>query len=202
MNKFGLQEVVRNIGVAIGVIMSLALLASCTSSPKIHSLMDKEADFTRYKTYGFAEKLGTDESGYSSLVTKYLKASITRELDKRGYQQSNEPDLIVNFYVKSEEKVQVRTSPSSSASVAYRHGYYGYRAGVYSPWPQYDHDTQVTQYSEGTLNIDLVDAKQRQLVWEGVAVGRVPKDVLDDLDARIDKVVTQIFAKYSFVAGT
>ena len=199
MIRSGLQAVAKNIAFVTGLIMSLALLAGCASSPKIHSLMDKDADFSRYKTYAFAQQLGTAGGGYSSLVTKYLRTSITRELDKRGYQQSSEPDLIVNFYVQRQEKVQVRTSPSSSA---YRHGYYGYRAGVYSPWPHYASETRVTQYSEGTLNVDLVDARQRQLVWEGVAVGRVPKDVPEDLDVRIDKVVNQIFEKYPFVAGT
>ena len=81
--------------------------------------------------------------------------------------------------------------------------YYGYRAGFYGGWPGYGWGDQVYQYTEGTLNIDLVDARRKQLVWEGVAVGEV-QDQDQDLagsEQRAEKVVARIFAKYPFRAG-
>ena len=183
-------------------VIALGFLVGCASSAKIHSLYDQDVDFAAYKTYAFADKLGTDQGDYSSLVTKYLKDSISRELTNRGYQASNEPDLIVNFFVQSEDKTKVTTTPSATIGMGYGRGYYGYRTGVYGAWPIYDYgETRISQYTQGTLNIDLVDAKQNQLVWEGIAVGRIPEDVLKDLDVRIDNVVTQIFAEYPFAAG-
>lgn len=48
-------------------------------------------------------------------------------------------------------------------------GYYGYRRGYYDPWMGYGYGTttQVSQYTEGTINIDLVDMAQKRMVWEG-----------------------------------
>jgi len=44
--------------------------------------------------------------------------------------------------------------------------YYGYRSGFYDPWMDYSFatETHVSEYTEGTFNIDLVDARQKKLV--------------------------------------
>lgn len=44
--------------------------------------------------------------------------------------------------------------------------YYGYRRGYYSPWVGYSYatETTVSQYTEGTFNIDIVDARRQQLI--------------------------------------
>jgi hypothetical protein len=46
-----------------------------------------------------------------------------------------------------------------------------------------------------------VDAERKQLVWEGVAVGRVKDEKLTNPQRAIDNVVGEIFAKYSYRAG-
>jgi hypothetical protein len=52
------------------------------------------------------------------------------------------------------------------------------------------------QYTEGTLNIDLVDAKRRQLVWEGVVAGVVTPDKLADPRPAVDAAVKAAMAKF------
>lgn len=37
--------------------------------------------------------------------------------------------------------------------------------------PFWSERAEVVRYREGTVNVDLVDARERRLVWEGVAVG-------------------------------
>lgn len=51
------------------------------------------------------------------------------------------------------------------------------------------------------MNIDLVDARRRQLVWEGVAVGEVQDPDSTGSPQKVDQVVAEIFAKYPFRAG-
>jgi hypothetical protein len=60
----------------------------------------------------------------------------------------------------------------------------------------YPQETSVDQYTQGTLNVDVVDARRRQLVWEGVAVGRVTESVRGNIPAVIDGVMPEIFAKF------
>ena len=43
------------------------------------------------------------------------------------------------------------------------------------------------------VNIDLADAHLRELVWEGIAIGRVTEAVLRDVQGAIDDVVPRMF---------
>jgi len=175
------------IGIAI-------LLTGCSSSTKVYTNEDPTVDFGKYKTFAFQSNLGTDGDRYASLASQYLKTATVREMEARGYKESSNPDMIVNFNIQTEEKIRTTQTPTASG------GYYGYRG--YGAWGGYGgYETRVTQYTEGTVNVDLVDAKKSQLVWEGVIVGKVTDEVRENLQAVSDEVVTEIFANYPYVAG-
>lgn len=171
------------------------LLVGCATTPKatIRSTVDSSADFSQYRSFGFVEKLGTDTANYESLVSASLKNAARRQLELRGLTYSaSSPDLLVNFNGKLDEKLRVTQTPSVTMGM----GYYGYRGGIYSTWPMYPQETNVDQYTQGTLNVDVVDARRRQLVWEGVAVGRVTEKTRDNIPAVVDAVMPEIFAKF------
>ena len=102
----------------------------------------------------------------------------------------------MDFNAALNDKLRVTTVPTMTVGVGVGRGYYGYRAGMYSAWPLYADQTMVTQYSEGTLNIDVVDAVHKQLVWEGVVTDSVTQEMLDDVKAAVDAAVAAAFAKY------
>ena len=61
----------------------------------------------------------------------------------------------------------------------------------------YVDQTVVSNYKEGTLNIDIVDSARKQLVWEGVVTDSdVTQAELVNLPASIDAAVAAAFAKY------
>jgi hypothetical protein len=172
-------------------------LAGCATAPDVRVDYDRTADFARYKTFGFLSPLGTDRAGYQSVVSLRLKAATQRELEARGMRlETGAPDLLVNFSATLSDKLRVSTAPVMGVGVGVGRGYYGYRAGMYSAWPLYAEPTTVTQYKEGTLNIDVVDAARRQLVWESVVTDSVTQKTLDDIQAAIDTAVAAAFAKY------
>jgi hypothetical protein len=176
-------------------IMAAAIVA-CASGPNIRSDYDKSVDFGQYRTYNFFADAGPDSTSYQGLFTQYMVDAIDREMQSRGYQKSDNPDLLVNFNANFQDKTKVTTTPSMG-------GYYGYRGGYYGAWGGYGYgtETHVSQYTEGTFNIDLVDAKRKQLVWEAVAVGRIKEDSFDNLQQKVNEGVPQFFAQYPFVAG-
>ena len=182
----------------LATILLAASIASCTrSTPDIQSDFDHSANFATFKTFGYASPLGTDVDGYSSVVTQSLKSATRRELEARGYRYTeSDPDLLVNFSARLAEV-------GAKELVQTQHvGYYGYRrVAVYNAWPSYKYLDSADKYTMGTLNIDLVDARRKQLVWEGVAVDRVKDEKLSNPEAGIDNVVGEIFAKYSYRAG-
>jgi Domain of unknown function (DUF4136) len=179
----------------------LALVA-CASAPDVRVDYDRTADFTRYKTFGFASPLGTDRGGYQSVVSQHLKAATQREMEARGMRLNVEaPELLVNFNASLDDKLRVTTAPTLATGVGVSRGYYGYRTGMYTAWPMYADQTVVTQYKQGTLNIDIVDAARKQLVWEGVVSNSVTQKMLDNVPAAIDAAVAAAFAKYPLPAG-
>ena len=184
------QSFVQRVRGASVAVLATLLFTGCASGPSIFVNTDPSASFATYRTYNFVTPLGTDKSGYSSLLSQYLRTATARELEARGYTRSDTPDLLVNFNVKTKDKIQTTTTPSGPSYG----GYYGYRSGYYGVWNSYD--TQVTQYTEGTLTVDVVDAARKQLVWDGTAVGRVREKDRQNLGPAIDRVIAEIFAKY------
>jgi len=180
-------------GLIGGVAVVAACLSACTSGPSIRVDQDPAANLTSYKTFGFFTPLATDQSGYSTLLTARLKDATRREFERRGYAyEESSPDLRVNFNLNVADKTEVRSSPSMTAG----YGYYGYRGGMYGAWNGYPYDVETTNYKEGTLSIDVVDAARKSLVWQGVAEGRISKKVMENPAPAIDAAVTQIMARF------
>lgn len=174
-----------------------ALLAACASGPTVKSDYDRQADFSRYRTFGYMSPLGTDKAGYSTLLTERLKDATRGQMEMRGYvYDAANPDLLVNFNGKLQQKTEVSQAPAPPMGP-----YYGYRSGFYGGWPGYGWNDTVYQYTEGTLNIDLVDPRRKQLVWEGVAVGEVRDPEAATSPQSIEKAVAQVFSQYPFRAG-
>jgi Domain of unknown function (DUF4136) len=174
----------------------MLVLGGCASVPDVRVARDRSADFTQYKTFAFASPLGTDRGGYQSIVSLELKAATQREMEARGMRLvSTSPQLLVNFSAAMIDKTRVSTMPVFIGMDA-GFGYYGYRGDLYSPWPLYVDQTVVTQYKEGTLNIDVVDAARKQLVWEGVVTDTVSQKDLQNIAASINVAITAAFARY------
>jgi len=181
--------------VILAIVAGLALLA-CQSTPQVRGDYDRSTDFSKYRTFNFVAQPSTDKQGYSSLLTEQLKAAVTTEMQKRGYTLSDSPDLLVNFSGRLQNMQEVRSSPAPTPAP-----YYGYRTGMYGAWPGYANDVYTVNYTEGTLNIDLIDASHKAMVWEGVGVGEVTKEKMQDRQATLNRAVADIFAKFPFRAG-
>jgi hypothetical protein len=176
----------------------ILLLAGCASGPQITSEADPEADFGSYRTFGFYAPLALEKEGYATPTTDRIKAATRAQLESRGYVYTPEqPDLWVNLNAY----MQKRTDVTSFPTVDYNY-YYSYRARSYFAVPFWHDETHVRQYTEGTLNVDLVDRRKNRLAWEGIAVGRIAKLKPEERAARIDSTVAEIFARYPYRAGS
>ena len=182
----------RTLGPAL-IVASMVGLSACATGPTIRADTDPSVDLSSYRTFGFFEKVSTDKTAYTTLVSTRLKEATRRELEKRGYLYSSaNPQLLANFGLNVLDKQEIRSTPT--ASVGY--GYYGYRAGMYGVWGGYPQDIDTINYKEGTLTIDLVDASKKQLIWQGTAQGRVDKKAIENPGPAIDAVVGEIFARF------
>jgi len=173
------------------------MLAACASGPRVYTDVDPAADFGQFQTFAFIESAGKDtEARYQTLSGQRIEDAISAALEARGYRVDiRNPDILINFHLKTEEKT--RTAPP-----VYVGGYYGYRSGMYVGWPGYVEPGYVDTYTEGTLTVDMVNRVTRQMVWEGTAVARVTSSVREAPNETVRSAVASIFAKYPFVAGS
>ena len=172
-------------------VLSFALLSACASKPKIHAVYEEGIDFTQYKTFSFLDALEPSGQQYTSLVSKYLRNAITAELEARGMTENDDGEVLIGFHISTKEKITSHTTPTVNAS------YYGYRGRYgYSYGAGYGSETRISQYTEGTLNVDFVDRKQKQLVWEGVAIGRLKEKQTEDLEGDTNETIRMIFEKF------
>lgn len=161
----------------------LFIISSC-SSVKVNSDYDKKVDFTPYKTYAFY-KSGIDKVEVSDLDKKRILHSIDDVLSAKGFTKSETPDILVNIFTKEREQVDVNRYNSSWG--------YGWGYG----WNPYlwGGNTSVNRYTEGTLYIDLIDAKKKELIWQGEGEGVLTKDT-DKKDEKIKEFVSKILEQY------
>ena len=189
----------RNISRFLVYLATVIGLVSCASGPKIQTDYDRSIDFSEFHTFGFYNPMSIENPSYSSILGQTFRDVISVQMRQRGYAESDEPDILINVSARLQNKTRVTTT-----SNAMHGGYYGYRRGMYDPWRGYRHGTttHVSQYTEGTVNIDMVDFKQKRMVWEGVAIGRVTENRTNEEQRdEIRSGVAEMFEGYPFRAG-
>lgn len=165
-------------------ILLLLLLASC-DTVSVYSDYDKNVDFTPYKTYAFF-KPGIDKVEISDLDKRRILSAIDEQMQAKGFTKSENPDLLVNIFTKSREQIDVN---QFSAGWGYGWGW------GWNPYMMYGGTTTVSSSTEGTLFIDLIDAKKKEMIWQGEGIGTLTKNV-DEKDQKIAEFVSKILAQY------
>ncbi len=175
-------------------VLFLFILASC-SSISVSSDYDKGTDFTVYKTYAFYKK-GIDKVEISDLDKRRILRAIEAELSAKGMVKSENPDLLVNIFTKSREKIDVYNN-NYYGWYPWYYGYgYGYGYGAYGMGYGFGYNN-VSTSTEGTLFIDLIDAHKKELAWQGIGKGILSDSrSIDKKVAKINEIVSKIMTEY------
>ena len=189
-----MRIVSRHVQPCVLAFMAALLIGGCASNPPIHRETNPAATFASYKTFGFYSPLATDKASYESLFSQHLKDATRRMMESKGYVYSDRgADLLLNFYVNVQDKQEIRSTTGTAAyAYGYPGGYYGYRGGYYRGFDATTVET--VNYKQGTLTIDLVDAKQKVLAWTATVEGRVSNDAIRNPGPAIDTMVTNMMA--------
>lgn len=187
-------------------IATILIATPSLAGPKASANADSSVDLRQFQTFGWANPIGTDQNGYQSILSQNLKASTQRQLEARGmrYDETN-PQLLVNFNARLDDKMKVSTvaTPTMAMGVGMGRGggYYGYRGGMYGTYPMYQDQTTVSNYKEGTLNIDIVDTARKQLVWEAVVTDTITQKKRDNMQKTVDDYMKAAFKKFPIPAA-
>lgn len=147
-----------------------------------------DADFSTYRTFTWLPRPREASGDYridNPLLDARIRSAVERSLAARGYQQvlDRAPDFYVAYHLSIESKLDIYTVDRGYPT------YWGY----YVSMPE----TRVRQYDEGTLVIDIADARKKELTWRGVAIGRVRENPTPEQTTKaVDEAVSAILERF------
>lgn len=163
----------------------LALSAAACSSVRYNNDFDPSINFSNFSTYAWLEAEDPSDAnrGVDEFTQRRIIAAVDNELAAKGYKKatSGQPDILINFYVTTEKKMDVDTYYTGW-------GYYGWYGGA---------QTTVRQWTEGTLVIDFIDTAEKDLAWRGWAQGELQHSLSpEERTRRVNQVVAGILKQY------
>lgn len=178
-------------------LLALLIVVSSCSSIRVAADYDKNANFSEYKTFAFF-KTGIDKAEISDLDKRRILRAIEAELLAKGFTKSENPDLLISLFTKSQQRVDVYNNAWGMGAWGwggwggFGPGWGGFGPGWGWGWNQ---QPNVSVNTEGTLYIDLIDANKKELVWQGMGTGFLTRK-MEKKEERINEFVSEIMMKY------
>jgi len=179
-------------------VIALMLLASC-NLVRVLSDYDTDKNFNEYKSYAFY-KTGIDKAHISDLDKKRILRAIEAEMSNRGFVKSESPDLLVSIFTKEKDQVDIYNNNFGWGGWGWGgFGWGGFGWGGWGPgfWGAGTAGPIASTRTQGSLYIDLIDAKEKELVWQGKGVGTLNNmGKMEKKEARIKEFVSEILQEY------
>jgi hypothetical protein len=153
------MRIMKKISVLLYPVLAICLLTiSCGPTLQVTSDYDHSANFSNYHTFKIV-KLEQKVQAISQLNQNRIIDAVRNQMKAKGFTETEEADLLVNIVtiLKDEKQVTANT--------------YGYGGG-YRPYAWgggYSSTTvNVENYKNGSLIVEVADAKTKNLLWEGI----------------------------------
>jgi hypothetical protein len=172
--------------------MGLILAAGCAGQ-QVTTDYSPATSFSQFRTFALVMP---PDTGAQQLLDQRVRNAVQAQLDAKGLTPADRQhaDLYVGYGMVDKTHTNIYT---------YRDGWgwgggwgwRSYRWGV--AWPM-TVQRQIETYTDGTVVVNLVDAKTKQVVWEGEVADVVNLPVENPVRAtqEIDDAVGKLFAKY------
>ncbi len=152
-----------------GMLVLFALTAVFAMSVK--SDYQKNFDFSQLRTFTFkTDRASSDPLSTNTLEAGRIQNALTAQLQANGFNQSSQnPDFIVAFYSRTKERTQVQSLGGFGPGFGWGRGFgWGYGIPYRARWRWgYGPDIWTTNYTQGCVMADIIDARTNQLVWRG-----------------------------------
>jgi len=167
---------------------ALALLPACSTQPVVSAQTRQGVDMSAFKTYAFKPGAGADAAGVTGITAAQVMAAVRMEMNARGfvYTESN-PELLVDF------SSGVFSQPKKSNGPRLNLGAFGSYGGVSLGVPV---GTGSNDEKAIRIGLDLLDARRREAVWEGVYEAALPQGDTANPSAAVQNAVHVMFTRF------
>lgn len=171
----------------IPVLSFLVLALAACNNVQVRTLVAPGADFNGRTTFKLltpkmrpnAHLPANDPMLVNSITYRRMREAIRSGLENKGYRFAEEGESMdVAYYASAREKLDVRSFD------------YGYR---WRRWPR--ERTEVYQYTQGTVIVDIVDPASKELLWRGQGRAEVSDDP-DKFADQVEETANKILEKF------
>jgi len=192
----------------VGVVICF-IFHSCANSV-VKKEFAQNVDFSKFSSYAWLPSFETDSIRYykfkNNVAVSDLKDVVSKELNSRGYNLNNEnPDFLVLLRTSFTERLdtvpvtpEAITIPPSTGFYIYdpaNHSgnlsseyYRGFSTLVYIN----EEGFEIVPFTEGSITIDLIETKNKTLLWRGTATRPID---YDEEKVDLKKDIQRIFNK-------
>ena len=167
---------------ALTTAIALVLAAGCASM-NVSSHIERGVNFTDYVSYDWGPPdnlpVGDPRLDNNPFFNDYLQGAVEKQLKAKGFDHAAKgatADLLIHYHASVNQRLDIYRADQQ----------YGYCYG--------DCEPQVADFEQGTLVIDIVDAKSKKVVWRGWAQDTMTGiiDHQSRLEKQVDEGVTKM----------
>jgi len=174
-------------------------LAACAPAVQVRTALSPDASLSGLRTFRVQStpkpRIATAQSTsdpmlVNSISNRALRTDLRQGFEKLGYTVNDStPDFCVAYYASTNQQLDITT---------YDYGY-SFRPRWWRGWgPRYRdmYEPMVTQYTQGTVIVDVFDPKTKDLLWRGQGVAAV-SDNQEQYVQELQSTVAAILAKFN-----
>ncbi len=186
----------------ISSLATAAFLAGCGGGLQVDTDFNPQVDFASMETYAWAQRTPTgddDPRVYNAIVAGRLKRAVDNALQAKGFREvSSSPDVYVAWHGAINGKMRYETISNNYGYGWGRYGRGGWHMGATSS------RTEVREWDEGTLLIDIIDPSTEELVYRTVGQAKLSeaRRTPQEAQAKANEVVLKMLADFPPGRGT
>jgi len=187
----------RPVALAVTGLALVLGVASCATTANVAATSDFDhaVNFRAYRTWAWYPKQANDTEGgpargYESFTDQRIRDAVTKDLAAKSLTEvagNANPDVYVAYSVRVENKQQIAGGYPYSP---YGYGYGGFGYGGYG----YPYGGRAYNYKAGTVIIDIVDAKRKELAWRGTGQAQLDNNSISEEETY--RIVNSVLGNY------
>jgi hypothetical protein len=167
----------------------LVVLLGSAFGQHIQTDFDHQANFSQYKTYSWQEIKPAN-----SLWDARIKNAVDAQLSAKGWAQVNSGGDVAIVAIKTTQTQRtLHTFYDNYGDFGGGWGWRGFGGGGFGGFGE--SDTTEQDYKEGTLVIDMFDARTKQLIWRGSAEDMLSNKA-EKNEKNLEKGVAKMFKDF------
>lgn len=184
------------------ISLALATLAALTfagCSVTSHTETAKGVDFSQYKTFAWSgTPIEKKDKWNNDITDNNIKNAVAAELNKKGWKEADgNPDVLLDYTIAVQRSVKRESDPVYSYPFTqYMYGGHGRIYRIWSPSMLMGYRSYNIPFREGQLTINMIDARNNKLIWQGWAKGEISSPHVRSKD--VNEEVKSIFKKFKF----